>query len=56
MSTNVTNRADVDMNTEPVLTMPEKVVHYVKNQATKRSARPFVSLNTAQMQQHDHDP
>ena len=29
------NRLDVDMNTEPVFIIPDEVVHYVKNQATK---------------------
>ena len=99
------NRLDVGKNTEPVLIIPDQVVHDVKNQATKvrrdnsfrwiqprccsmtmtyasdgcwheyrtcpyysgpsgtwckkpsyeSSARQFVSLNTAQMLQHDHD-
>ena len=49
-------RLGVDMNTEPVLIMPDKVVHDATNQATKRSARLLVSLKTVQMQQHDHDP
>ena len=50
------NRLGVDTNTESVLVMPDKGVKDVKNQPTKSSARPFVSLNTVQMPQHDHDP